>query len=559
MRHGSGFVTLVAFVVLWVTTPQGYAQDAAPDVRYWPLSEITFPVAVERLQAAAQRPTKLRFHVATQGGSWKEVVNKGIGELDVIDAKSNRRGFSYTSLSDGTYDFALQLEYATGQRDPLDTDLRPQWRVIFDTKPPVVRVSRLGTTGIDWDVVDDNLKADSIQIEARFVDVAKFSVVTPKNFHAKARDSYTWTYIPQNVPMEVRIVARDKAGHETVSAPITLPSNGAGVGLGGSSGTGGSGFGNPRDFDANANGNGVNQPHIEFSNTKNLKITSKIQKVTRSGIVSADLWMREERGGWKKVDTKPVNVVQGAPDPKIVMEYAVPEDGRYGFIVIPMNGAGGKDEDPKPNDLAQFLIEVDTLPPVVTVTSARPMPNGATGPRVEITWNAKDKNLAASPIVIEYSDSRTGPIWKPIHIDPSFLPNTGRYVWEVEDKELWRFFIRVTAVDLAGHRGQDVSKDEVKIDLETPKAFVEKVQANGKPQIREANSSPAVVPTSAPAPEPLKLPNIAENSTPRSTPAPASEPIAPQPSPVVPLPAGPNGPSVPSLPPEKAPMSPLNP
>ncbi len=551
MRHGSGFVILVAFAMLWVTTPQGYAQDAAPDIRYWPLSDITFPVAVERLQAAAQRPTKLRFHVAAQGGSWKEVAAKGINELDVIDAKSNRRGFSYTSLSDGTYDFALQLEYANGLRDPLDADLRPQWRVIFDTKPPVVRVSRLGTTGIEWDVVDDNLKADSIQIEARFVDVAKFSVVTPKNFHAKARDSYTWTYIPPNVPMEVRIVARDKAGYETVSAPITLPSNGAGTGLGG---TGGSGFGNPRDFDAP--GNGVHQPQIEFSNTKNLKITSKIQKVTRSGIVSADLWMREERGGWKKVDTKPVNIVQGAPDPKIVMEYAVPEDGRYGFIVIPMNGAGGKDEDPKPNDLAQFLIEVDTLPPVVAVTSARPMPNGATGPRVEITWNAKDKNLAPSPIVIEYSDSRTGPNWKPIHIDPSFLPNTGRYVWEVEDKDLWRFFIRVTAVDLAGHRGQDVSKDEVKIDLETPKAFVEKVQANGKPQIREANSSPTVTTTSAPAPapEPMKLPNTVESSTPRPT-APIASPAKPE----VTLPVDPNRPILPTLPAEKAPMSPLNP
>lgn len=555
MRHGSGFVLLIAFAMLWVTTPQGYAQDAAPDVRYWPLSEITFPVAVERLQTATQRPTKLRFHVAAQGGSWKEVANKGISELDVIDAKSNRRGFSYSSLADGTYDFALQLEYANGQRDPLDADLRPQWRVIFDTKPPVVRVSRLGTTGIEWDVVDDNLKADSIQIEARYLGDPKFSVVTPKNFRPKTRDSYTWVYIPPNDTLEVRIVARDKAGHETVSAPITLPSNGAGAGLGGSSGTGGSGFGNPRDFDAP--GNGVHQPQIEFSNTKNLKITSKIQKVTRSGIVSADLWMREERGGWKKVDTKPVNIVQGAPDPKIVMEYAVPEDGRYGFIVIPVNGAGGKEDDPKPNDLAQFLIEVDTLPPVVTMTSARPMPNGATGPRVEITWNAKDKNLAASPIVIEYSDSRTGPNWKPIHIDPSFLPNTGRYVWEVEDKDLWRFFIRVSAVDLAGHRGQDVSKDEVKIDLETPKAFVEKVQANGKPQIREANSSPTVTPTSAPAPapEPMKLPNIVENSTPRPAPAPIASPAKPE----VTLPADPSHPILPTLPPEKAPMSPLNP
>ena len=57
----------------------------------------------------------------------------------------------------------------------------------------------------------------------------------------------------------------------------------------------------------------------------------------------------------------------------------VTADGLYGFIVIPVNGADRKADDPRRTDPAQFLVEVDTKKPEVKVHTVRVSPGGATG------------------------------------------------------------------------------------------------------------------------------------------------------------------------------------
>ena len=113
------------------------------------------------------------------------------------------------------------------------------------------------------------------------------------------------------------------------------------------------------------------------------------------------------------------------------------------------------------------------------VKNIRVGPGGANGPRVEIEWEALDKNLWREPIVLEYSETRTSDSWKAIHSGK--LPNTGRYVWEVADKELWKFYVRVSALDMASNRGEHIYEKEVIVDLETPRAVIEKVQGSGDP------------------------------------------------------------------------------
>ncbi|MGL6075162.1 MAG: hypothetical protein ACRC8S_13460 [Fimbriiglobus sp.] len=517
------------------------AQEPAPDVRYWPLKEINFPVPMERLSGSANKPTKLHFYVSDRG-QWRKAESKAPSELEIIDTDSKRRGFRFVSPVDGRYDFALQLEYANGEFQPRDNELSPQYTIVFDTRPPLVRVARLGRTGLDWEVVDENLGPGSITIEARWIGDSKFTPVTLKNFVPKTRDSYTWSGIPANDAIEVRLVARDKANLETVSPIIRLPGDGNAPGL--LPATAGSGFGNPAEFGGTNPGignlgggtpNNYGQPQLVHSNTQSLKIISnKLQRVTRSGIAKSYLWMREStQSSWTMVKSQNEKISGNAVDPIISIEHKVDKDGRYGFIIIPENGAEKRDPDPKPGDVAQFLIEVDTRPPTIEITSVAPYGNGAAGPKVEITWKADDINLTNTPITLQYSTSKDGQ-WKPVH--EGKLPNNGRYVWEVEDKNVWKFVVRAIAEDIATNK-KDFTYKEVLVDLETPKATIEKIEPyepNGskpKAQLQDTESrkisAEELKPTAGTNPTPGVLPNIKSDSTKIETPKVEFTPAAP--------------------------------
>ncbi len=531
---------------------------AADDVRHWPLREINFPVPVERLQNGSQKPTKLRFHVRPDGQAWREAAASAPDALELIDREANKRGFRYTSPADGAYDFCLQVEYANGDKQPKDADLSPQYRVVFDTKPPVIDISRLGATGVDWKVSDENIRPDSVQIQARWVGESTFVAVNPKGFRPNLRDTYTWTDLKPGEQVDIRVMAIDKANNTHHSQVVRLPGTGSG---GERLGGGGGGVTGPLVGEGGGAGSGGaadRAPSIEYSASKVLTITSKVEKVTRSGVSKSHLWVRTESTDWKKDREQPEAITSDQKDkkPTITWTHQVAADGRYGFIVIPENGAGGRDSDPLRADPAQFLIEVDTTPPKVldVAAAARPGPNG---PRVDITWKATDKNLPAEPVRIEYAETATAPTWTPVH--PGTLPNSGRYSWDVpDDLKLWKFFIRVTATDLARLPGSAVTAQEVKVDLETPKAVIEKVTGgNGKGGSSalpgaDADVRPTLGTTPpAPLPPPIYAPTPTPPVTKPTTP-PVVKPPAGSPAPSGPVPATPPPalPKPPELPPE---------
>ena len=521
--------------------------DGAPDVRYWPLREINFPVPLERYGRDAAKPAKLHFHVFDRG-AWTEYAVKGINDLDLIDAETKKRGFRYTSPADGQYDFALQLESASGDLSPRTADLTPQYRVIFDTRPPLVRAARTGKTGIEWEAVDENLAANGVRIEAKWVrdssnpdanlDNAKYATVSPRGFSPKAVDQYTWTELRPGDVLDIRVVAKDKANHETATPPIRLPGEGDGPGLGVA--RPGSGFGGSSD----GGGGRFGQGSKDYSNTRNLTITSKLQKVTRSGVALSHLWMRDASQKWVKVKEKAESIAEDAAAPKITWTYAVEKDGEYGFIVIAENAAGKRDSDPRPGDAAQFLIEVDTELPQAAITDARV--SGTVDPRVEIAWSARDANFDGSPILLEYAPTAAASEaeWRPVHAGR--LPNTGKFTWFVTDTKVWQFFLRIRAIDLAGNETKTPYGKKVIVDLDTPKATIEKIAGNGPPSkvqqqgspvVNTDNKEPALFP-SKPAPEP------AAPATPVAPSVPVTPPAAPLPSGTNPL----GGPNVPKLP-----------
>ena len=529
MRVGRTIRTAAVLAVLAAAGPAGAAD---PVTRYMNVLKADFPVPVEEILAASPKPSKLRLYARPDREEWREVAAKAPADLDPIGVDNSRRGFRYVSPADGGYDFCLQLEYPNGDRRPRDGELTPLQRVVFDTRPPAVQVARLGSTGIDWNVTDDNLRPDGVQIEARWADEedGKF-VVVKRGTQFKARDSFTWTDIKPGLVLEVRVVAKDRANQETVSDPIRLPGSGEGAaGLGALAGKTGD--------DPPARGG--QQPRVEYSSTRDLVITSEVKKVTRSGIAASHLWWRTPETNWAKVPkVQPESIAPGAAKAVIEWKHTVPADGQYGFIVIPENGAGGKEDDPRPGDPAQFLIKVDTVAPKVTEVAAAPKA-GPKGPRVEVTWKATDDNLSATPIKIEYADAPNGP-WTNVAADRGGgLPNTGRYDWDVADTvKAWKFYVRVTATDLAGLHGDMKTDKEVKIDLETPKAVIEKVVGanGGKPATQAEPGRPDTVST-------------AGTTAPGMFPPQAKPDPVPAP-PVTPVPAAPSSPTG-SLPPKPA-------
>jgi hypothetical protein len=526
--------SLLAVALVGTVAASAAAQDAPADVRYWPLKEINFPVPVERFDRDARKPKRLHFFVRETGAAWREAAARALNDLELIDADSQKRGFRYVAPRDGAYDFALQLEYDNGDLSPRTADLSPQHRVIFDTRPPLVRAARVGKTGLQWEAQDENLADDPVRLEARWVrdsespdanyDNAKFAPVEPSGFRPKAKDSFTWRELRPGDVLEVRVVARDKANQETATPPVRLPGDGDAGGL--AAAPLGSGFGNPGDF------GGAGGPGKEYSNTRKLKITSKLQTVTRSGVVKSYLWVRDSAMKWVMAGEQPEKIAGEAKDAQIVWEHTVKSDGLFGFIVIPENAAGKRDPDPRPGDTAQFLTEVDTAFPEAAIQSAKVTGTGS-APKVDIRWSAADANFDSTPIVLEYADSATAPegTWKPLTKEP--LPNAGGYTWAVSDPKLWQFFLRIRAKDLAGNETKTPFAEKVIVDLDTPKATIETIAGNGKsPQAGAA--SPPVVSTGG-SDEPRKLPVVPDLPTPAADKNPEGGPAVPK---LPPLPAG---------------------
>src|SRR5947209_7195718 len=141
------------------------APAAAQQVRYWPLREIGFPVPPDVLRLDP-KPAKLRLYSAPPGGRFEQVAERPANGLDPIDNRPP--GFKYTAKADGEEEFAVQLVYDDGTVSPRTENLRPEFRIVFDTRPPAVQVAANGRYGVEWAVTDDNLDPDGIRLECRW-------------------------------------------------------------------------------------------------------------------------------------------------------------------------------------------------------------------------------------------------------------------------------------------------------------------------------------------------------------------------------------------------------
>lgn len=493
-------VLLPAVAVAVLTLP---APAPAQQVRYWPLREIGFPVPPDVLRLDP-KPAKLRLYSAPAGGRFEPVAERAANALDPIDNRPP--GFKYTAKADGEEEFAVQLVYDNGTVSPQAENLRPEFRVVFDTRPPSVQLAANGRYGVEWSAADDNLDPESVRLECRWAGERKWYAVKTRNT-LRARDGYTWDSLAREArSLEVRVVARDKAENEGVSRIVTLPAAGAAGGLRDDPLTGRiggdlAGTGRPAGDDI------PGQPAIVYVNTNQLTIKSKLMHVTRSGVKAVHLFVKDVSAGptgeWRFAKKQECNIAYEDAGPQVEIPFVAPQDGRYGFIVIPESGVGKREPDPRPNSPAQQLVEVDTVKPTVKIRNVLVSPGGAIGPRVEVEWDADDRNMMPDPIVLEYRDAtKPGGAWASI---AEKVPNSRRYVWEVADKSLYKFVVRIRAVDKASNTGEHVYEKEVIIDLDRPSATIDSVRPSGAP-LPQTAEKPTITPT-RPDPPPAKTPD----------------------------------------------------
>ncbi|MCH5372781.1 MAG: hypothetical protein JJ992_02305, partial [Planctomycetes bacterium] len=124
----------------------------------------------------------------------------------------------------------------------------------------------------------------------------------------------------------------------------------------------------------------------------------------------------------------------------------VESEGVYGFRVVIVGKNGLASQMPRPGDLADLWVGVDTTDPVAEITSASYGKNEYAG-HLDIRWTAVDTGLGARPVTLMFSDRAEGP-WTTI---ASGLPNTGQYYWRVDSRVPEEFFLKMEVRDEAGN------------------------------------------------------------------------------------------------------------
>ena len=124
-------------------------------------------------------------------------------------------------------------------------------------------------------------------------------------------------------------------------------------------------------------------------------------------------------------------------------------EGTFGLRLVARSASGLGDPAPAPGDRPDVVVEVDSTPPSVQLTT----PKVGTGPnagKVAILWRATDIHLSPRPIVLSWRPEASGSQWQPIG---EAMENTGKFIWTVPTNLPARFHLRVDVVDTAGNRG----------------------------------------------------------------------------------------------------------
>lgn len=386
--------------------------------------------------------SRVHLHVSTDQGKTYSAVGSSL-EL--------RGAFTYTAKADGWYFFVVQLERTDGTFLPSRPErAEPAQRVCIDTQKPKVTLEPVqpdprygGTVAVQWSIVDANLDLQSLRLEYRPVGAARW---TPIDARQLERAQYTWAPSATG-PLEVRLIVSDKAKN-TAEATTQVRADPARAAA-----------------SRSAAGSAVptgDRPVI-YVNRKAFKLTYTLDRAGQSGVKHLEVWRTRDTSQWMKVSQQ--------ENPTSPLEVTVPTAGRYGFTLRPVSGVGRGKAPPRAGDLPQIWVEVDETPPKVVLHSVV-VNEGDEPSTFTVNWRAEDRFFPDQPITLSYSKATTGPDGKPRPDDnwqvlQANLENTGTHKCKTEGLP-FEFFVRVEAVDRAGNKAHDQTRDTVKVDLSEP-------------------------------------------------------------------------------------------
>lgn len=409
--------------------------------------------------AGAEKIRQVQLYVSIDNGqTWQPAAN----------APPEQKHFRFAAERDGLYWFAVQtLDLDNRVNPPTMQGATPSLKVMVDTVSPQAQLQALAPqgdkVGVSWDLRDENLEFranDTVRLEYRPSGGQNW---IPLNLPLGATQLY-WN--PQTPgPVEVRLIARDRAGNTAQTTAMTSLVGNQGFAA---NPPGGGGNQNLQPF-----GGGQDIAHApaeherKFVGSKRVSLNFELKDVGPSGVSAVELWYTNNGRSWNKYP-------QRFDDPnQNKISFDVEGEGLYGVSLCAKSGVGLGERPPQLGDRPQLWIEVDLTRPLVQLHSVT-VGNGAEKGKLTISWSARDKNLHRNPITLSYAEKETG-TWKPL---AEKLSNAnGRYVWTMPEGLPYQFHIKVEALDLAGNVGEVITDEMVKVDLSTPRVKILNVES----------------------------------------------------------------------------------
>jgi hypothetical protein len=223
-------------------------------------------------------------------------------------------------------------------------------------------------------------------------------------------------------------------------------------------------------------------PATQYSRTPRFELNYSLDGGP-SGIARVDLYVTRDDGRnwvrWSSHDGRetPLKVVLDTRFNKEV-------EGDYGFVLVPVSGAGLSEAAPTAGTAPDMRVRVDATAPVIKVYQPTADPNNRNA--LLLHWEATDRNFGRDPIAVEYSEQPTGP-WRSVSgpevvtaaatgggKESHRIENGGSYSWQPPlTLASPKVYLKFTAWDQAGNRSEVVTPNPILVDLTKPKAKIQ--------------------------------------------------------------------------------------
>jgi hypothetical protein len=197
-------------------------------------------------------------------------------------------------------------------------------------------------------------------------------------------------------------------------------------------------------------------PPLQHLNSLDFEIGYDVDTAGTFGVTRVELWGTADAGqSWQRlaVDT----------DNRSPILAAVPAPGDYGLVIV-VETAGGIDPvRPRPGDLPEMRVRIDTTPPVAKLTGIS-QGAGANADHLMVQWQGGASFGNEESVSLAYSSHPSGP-WVNAAAN---LPNSGHYAWRLARHLPRSFYVRLEVRDIAGNLSTDQTQVPVEITLPTP-------------------------------------------------------------------------------------------